>query len=49
MLPEAVRWFKKAAEHGQPDAPLNLFAIYAYGNGVKQDYAEAVRVGTHGS
>ena len=40
---EALRWFRKAAEQGNADAPNNLGAMYYNGYGVRQDYAEAVK------
>ncbi|MDE6464557.1 MAG: sel1 repeat family protein, partial [Muribaculaceae bacterium] len=40
---EAVRWFLKAAEGGNPDGMYNLGYMYREGRGVAQDYAEAVR------
>jgi len=40
---EAVRWYRKAAEHGNVFAQNNLGVMYNKGDGVKQDYVEAVR------
>src|ERR1017187_6062945 len=40
---EAVRWFRKAAEQGNPHGQSGLGIMYAGGKGVAQDYAEAVR------
>ena len=38
-----VKWCLKAAEQGEVDAQNNLGAVYENGDGVPQDYAEAVR------
>ena len=38
---EAVKWYRKAAEHGYANGQYKLGAIYANGQGVPQDYAEA--------
>ncbi len=40
---EAVRWYRKAAEHGNSKAESALGSSYYYGQGVPRDYAEAVR------
>jgi TPR repeat protein len=40
---EAVRWFRKAAEVGFPDAQVFLGSAYEDGRGVEQDRVEAVR------
>jgi uncharacterized protein len=40
---EAVRWFRKAAEVGFPDAQVFLGSAYDDGRGVEQDRVEAVR------
>lgn len=40
-LPEAVKWFRKAANLGNAEAQFNLGVMYANGQSVKQDYAEA--------
>ena len=36
-------WYRKAAEQGYADAQYNLGILYANGQGVTQDYAEAAR------
>ncbi|MDG2496511.1 MAG: tetratricopeptide repeat protein [Alphaproteobacteria bacterium] len=41
--PQAVKWFRKAAEQGQVDAQSLLGVSYAKGQGVRQDDAEAVK------
>ena len=41
--PQAVKWFRKAAEQGNAFAQFNLGQIYTQGKGVPQDYAEAVK------
>ena len=40
---EAVKWFRKAAEQGLAESQNRLGECYYYGNGVPQDYTEAVR------
>ena len=40
-LPEAVKWFTKAAEQENAKAQYNLGICYYYGNGVYQNYGEA--------
>ena len=40
---EAVVWFRKAAEQGHARAQCHLGACYELGNGIAQDYAEAVQ------
>ncbi|MBR6480374.1 MAG: sel1 repeat family protein, partial [Thermoguttaceae bacterium] len=40
---EAVKWYRKAAEQGDPDSQSNLGTCYETGNGVKQDKQEAVK------
>ena len=42
-LPEAVKWFTKAAEQENAKAEYNLGVCYYYGNGVYQNYGEAVK------
>jgi TPR repeat protein len=37
------RWYRKAAEHGNDDAQLKLGDCYYDGNGVGQDYDEALK------
>ena len=41
--PEAMRWWRKAAEQGLAEAQFNLGHRYREGRGVKQDDREAVR------
>jgi len=38
---EALKWFRKAAEQGNPDAEATLGMDYEWGEGVKQDYGKA--------
>ena len=38
---EAAKWFQKAAELGDRDAPMNLAQMYESGDGVPQDIPEA--------
>jgi uncharacterized protein len=38
---EAVKWYRKAASHGNADAGNTLGAIYAEGRGVPRDYVRA--------
>ena len=40
---EAVKWLKKAADLGEPNAQYNLGLFYYNGQGVKQDFEEAVK------
>lgn len=40
---EAVKWFRMAAEQGNPDAQAYMGHAYAYGQGVKKNSAEALR------
>ena len=40
-LKKAVKWIRKAAGLGYPDAQYNLGAMYANGKGVEQSYIEA--------
>ena len=40
---EAMKWWRKAAEQGDPDAQYNLGLMYDNGNGVQRNYAEALR------
>jgi len=39
---QAVTWWRKAAERGEPEAEHNLGLMYYQGKGVKQSYAKAV-------
>jgi TPR repeat protein len=41
--PEAVKWFRKAAEQNLPIAQNNLGLCYQNGQGVTKDYPEAVK------
>ncbi len=36
--------FKEAAENGDPEAQIDLGLAYDFGNGVPQDYKEAVKL-----
>ena len=38
-----MKWYRLAAEQGNADAQNNLGVMYQYGDGVLQDYAEAVK------
>jgi TPR repeat protein len=38
---EALRWYHKAAEHGEAAAQFNLGLMYAAGQGAPQDYVQA--------
>ena len=38
---EAVKWYRKAAEQGDPDAQFDLGVCYCSGEGVMKDYVEA--------
>jgi TPR repeat protein len=40
---EAARWYRRAADQGNPDAEFNLGSLYDSGQGVPQDHAEAAR------
>ena len=40
---EAVKWFRKAADLGEPNAQYNLGLCYYKGQGIKQDLEEAVK------
>ena len=40
---EALRWFRKSAEQGLPDAQFCLGSMYFQGLGAKEDRAEALR------
>jgi hypothetical protein len=39
--PEALKWFRRSAEQGDPDAQNSLGQIYENGEGVTQNYALA--------
>ena len=38
---EAARWYRRAAEQGEPFAQSNLFKMYEEGIGVERDYVAA--------
>jgi len=40
-LREALRWYRVAAERGDPNAEENLAGFYFYGKDVHRDYAQA--------
>lgn len=40
---EAVRWFRKAADQGDPDGQYSLGSAYASGVGIKEDKSEAAK------
>jgi TPR repeat protein len=40
---KAVRWYRKAAQAGLPEAEYNLGVMYARGSGVPPDRAQAIR------
>ena len=40
---EALKWYRKAADHGDAEARYNLGVIYERGDGVPQNCVEAVR------
>ena len=40
---EAVKWFRKSAEQGCPDAQLEVGTAYDSGCGMQQDHVEAIR------
>ncbi|MDD2721081.1 MAG: SPOR domain-containing protein [Gallionella sp.] len=42
-LPEAAKWFLKAADQHHPQAQFNLGMMYATGQGVTQNHDEAVK------
>jgi hypothetical protein len=41
--PEAMKWFRRAADQGAARAQFNLATAYAEGHGVPQDSAQAVK------
>ena len=41
--PEAVRWYRRAAEQGYATGQFNLGFMYENGRGVRRDRVEAVR------
>ncbi|MEI8243770.1 MAG: tetratricopeptide repeat protein [bacterium] len=42
-LPEALKWFAKAAEKNDADAQYELGTMFEQGNGVAKDQAQAVK------
>ena len=40
---EAVKWYRKSAEQGYPDAQNSLGMMYELGIGVSRNYAEAAK------
>ena len=38
-----MQWYRKAAEQGYADAQYNLGVMYAQGQGVRQDYTQAMQ------
>ena len=38
-----MQWYRRAAEQGNADAQVNLGLMYANGQGVRQDYTQAVQ------
>jgi hypothetical protein len=42
-FPEALKWFRKSAEQGNPDAQNELGRMYEEGEGVTQNYALAAK------
>ena len=40
---EAAKWYRLAADQGNPDAQLNLGLMYEYGRGVEKSYEEAAK------
>jgi TPR repeat protein len=45
---DAARWYRNAADQGDPAAQNNLGIMYKDGQGVPQDYAEALRLFSKG-
>jgi TPR repeat protein len=41
--PEALKWFRRSAEQGDPDAQNSLGQMYEDGEGVSQNYASAAK------
>lgn len=39
----ALKWYKKAAEHGNVQAMYSLGGMYYYGDGIEDDDAEAAK------
>jgi len=42
-FPEALEWFRRSAEHGDPDAQTSLVQMYEHGEGVTQNYSLAAK------
>ena len=40
---EASKWYRAAADQGEPQSQTNLGSMYAHGEGVPQSYAEAAK------
>ena len=40
---EAVKWYRKSADQGEPAGEFGLGGMYTKGEGVKQDYAQALK------
>ena len=40
-LAQAAKWFRRAAERGDPDAQFNLGLLYAHGKGMPKDFVRA--------
>ena len=40
-MAEALKWVRKAAEQGYPEAQYHLGLVYGLGKGVPQDYVQA--------
>ena len=40
-LPQAIRWFQRAAQHGHAEAQFNLGVIYDTGDGIRRDLEKA--------
>ena len=43
-LPQAAKWYERAAQGGDDDAKVNLGLMYAAGEGVQRDYARAAQL-----
>ena len=44
LVTEALRWYREGVERGADDAQFNLGVLYARGEGVREDEAEAARL-----
>jgi hypothetical protein len=40
---KAAKWYRKAADQGDPDAQLNLGLMYVNGTGVKKSYVSSYK------